>query len=693
MVRLVAAAVGGIFAGAAAVWLFAPQAAPPGVETVVRDIVAVPSMSGADAETHRASGYTKLSTIEGIQALPTAFARAEALFALAGRSGPAELQALIFDANRIADDNVRRESLSTLFFRLAEADPESALALARTEFFRNERNLESIVWQAWARKDLDGAIFAAKTQTSAVNQNAAAQGLFAAHGDLGNDTTDRIEAELGIGPDRETRGRYLYRLADRSPQEAIAYVNAMPDGYVKSEHVSWLAHYLARRDPASAAGYAELLTDERYRDMYKGSVMTRAALENPSAEIDRILASGNLRENMGPLHSAMRVLVAQDFEAAMAYFDAMTSGEQRQMIGAVIATEFAQKDPIAALAWARENNLDRHRHIEMDVLSTLAQTDPQRALAEALQNKNSGMRHQHVTMVINSIGHRDPAEAIALLESIDDPQLLDNVRQSFGAQWLQQDPDAAIDWILSQDERTTARILQNASWSLVQTNLDAALKLLPKVNEGSRAQWRRMIATTMATERSVSDAMQFVRQFENEPDYPELQGLIIQSVAQTDIAQARLLADQLNDTAARDQAYYSITIQRAQTHPYEAVQLVNAIADEPLRQSAMAQAISHWYQSDPAATTRWLTNLPAGPGRDQAIQHLARQWHTVTREQDTLINSISDRDMRTAAKIQRAFAVAQFDRARAQSLLDDPDISDQQRQQALQQFDHIGIRY
>lgn len=693
MVKLIAAAVGGIIAGASVVWLLAPQAAPPGAEAVVRDIVAVPSMSGADAETHRAAGYTMLSTIESIQALPTPFARAEALYVLAGRSGPAELQALIFDANRIADDVARRESVSTLLFRLAEVDPETALAMVRTEFFRNERNLESIVWQAWARKDLDEAIFVAKTQTSAVHQNAAAQGLFAAYGDLGNATTDRIEAELGIGPNRETRGRYLYRLADRSPQAAIDYLNAMPDGYMKSEHVSWLAHYLARRDPASATGYADLLTDERYREMFKGSVMTRAALENPSAEIDRILASGDLRKNMGPLHSAMRVLVAQDFEAALAYFEALKPGEQRQMIGAVIASEFAQKDPIAALAWARENSLDRDGHVELQVLSTIARTDPQRALAEALRPKKPGMRHRQVSTVINSIGRRDPAQAIALIESIDDSQLLGNVRQSFGAQWLHTDPDAAIDWILSHDEQTTARMLQSASWSLVQTNLDAALKLLPKVNDGSRVQWRRMIATTMATERSVNEAMQFVRQFENEPDYPQLQASIIESVAETDIAQARLLADQLTDMTARDQAYYSITIQRAQSNPFEAVQLANVINEEPLRQSAMAQAISHWYQSDPAATTRWLTNQPAGPGRDQAIQHVARQWHTVTREQEALINSISDRDMRSAAKIQRAFAVAQFDRVRAQSLLDDPDISDEQRQQALQQFDHIGIRY
>ena len=38
------------------------------------------------------------------------------------------------------------------------------------------------------------------------------------------DVVDRIELELGIKPDRSTRGRFLYLMADRSPAEAVAYI-------------------------------------------------------------------------------------------------------------------------------------------------------------------------------------------------------------------------------------------------------------------------------------------------------------------------------------------------------------------------------------------------------------------------------------------------------------------------------------
>ena len=71
------------------------------------------------------------ASIEEVVALPTEFARSSALYAIAGRSDSADVQNLIFEANRIADDEERVRLLGILFFRLAETDPRSALALAR----------------------------------------------------------------------------------------------------------------------------------------------------------------------------------------------------------------------------------------------------------------------------------------------------------------------------------------------------------------------------------------------------------------------------------------------------------------------------------------------------------------------------------------------------------------------------------
>ena len=188
---------------------------------IVRDIVVAPKMSETQAEVLREERYESLLTVEQIYELPSEFARAEAMYSLAGRSDSGRLQNLIFEANRIADAEDRTAALNILFFRLTELDPESALALARTESFRGNKTHEQRVWVAWARRDLDAALFAAKTQTSSTYSNLAARSLYTAFGYMGNETTDRIEEELGIAPDRKIRGRFIYQMADRSPAEAI----------------------------------------------------------------------------------------------------------------------------------------------------------------------------------------------------------------------------------------------------------------------------------------------------------------------------------------------------------------------------------------------------------------------------------------------------------------------------------------
>jgi len=128
----VLALIAGVFVGALAM-LFAERFAleEGGTQGVARDLVTTPTMSRAAAEKHREARYRDLTTIEDIVALPTEFDRAEALYALAGRSGSGAIQALLYEADRVADDFEREQLLGILFFRLAEVDPQSALALAR----------------------------------------------------------------------------------------------------------------------------------------------------------------------------------------------------------------------------------------------------------------------------------------------------------------------------------------------------------------------------------------------------------------------------------------------------------------------------------------------------------------------------------------------------------------------------------
>ena len=167
MARVLISLIVGSLVGAVltlALMRLAPSAdSPAPAPAVIRDIVEVPVMTIAEAESHRADKFDRIRTIEDTLALPGDFSQTEALYVLAGRGDSAEVQDLINQSNRIADPTDRNAALSILFLRLAELDPLSALTMSRMRGFGNSRNLEDIIWRTWSKPDLDAAIASRST--------------------------------------------------------------------------------------------------------------------------------------------------------------------------------------------------------------------------------------------------------------------------------------------------------------------------------------------------------------------------------------------------------------------------------------------------------------------------------------------------------------------------------------------------
>ena len=193
---------------------------------------------------------------------------------------------------------------------------------------------------------------------------------------------------------------------------------------------------------------------------------------------------------------------------------------------------------------------------------------------------------------------------------------------------------------------------------------------------------RQQIAQMLATNRSATEAQAFIRQFEGQPGYGQLQASLMSDVAQTDVMTAKQLADQLSDGETRNSAYVQVIAQRAQTHPAEAVSWLNNVTDARQRGVAAGQLAAQWYTQDPVAAVRWVTDLPAGTSKDDAIMNMSYRWQEGTPAQERLIASIEDRDKRGQAKIRQIYSIMQTDPARARELLDDEDIPSYVRQQA-----------
>ena len=687
MAKLVAVLLAGALIGAAATYGLvnrdaagpAPAFAPE--PQIVRDIVDIPKVSAPEAEKLREERYAGLTTIEDIYALPSEFGRAEALYMLAGRSDSASVQALLFDANRIADEQDRAGAVNILFFRLSELDPQSSLAMARMPEFAGDKRYESRVWATWGRANLDEALAAAKSQSSHRHRNAAAQSLFSAFGYMGNDITDYIEQELDIKPDRTTRSRFLYRMADRNPAEAVAWINAMEPGVIQEEFVSWLAFYLGRQDATMAEQYADLFENPQYAQAYRSIVDRNRASANPRDTLDRLIAEGSIGRNRSEYYSAMRTLAAQDLEAALEYYSRLGGDNEYMSLGYTIASEYAKRSPEEALAWARENDHGEWGRLTMQVLSQIATTDPEFAMREALATRNSQQRRNLLQNIISQVVEHSPAKATRMLDGIENPADRRQAAVGIINSWAQKDPEAAVNWALAQDARTSQELMGHLGSMLPRMDLDAAIRVLPRLDGAQAHQMRVSVAQRLAQMRSAADAQAFIRQFEGEEGYMQLQGAVIQGVARQDAYLARQMIEQMPATTERDAAYSQIIARHAQDNPYEAAGWIDNINDETQRSAAAGNVAQHWYNNDPAGATRWVESMPAGQMRDMAIVRMSSHFVEMTPAQQSLIDSIQDESTRTQAQLNGIRMLMQRDPAEARRRLSELDLPPYQRQQ------------
>lgn len=692
MAKLAIALIGGMLLGIIA--MFAIDRSPTKVDEVERDYAFdLRTSMPADSETSSRSIEVTPASVEEVLLLQSEFRRAEALHALAGAANSSSVQNMIFEMNELVDANERSGMLGILFSRLTELEPRTALELARSESFTGTQSLQQTVWRAWARKDFDAALFEAKTQTTLVYQKAAAQHLYAAFGYLENSTVEQIEAELGIAPDRSTRGRYLYMLSDRSPAEAIEYINGISDNRERNEYVSWLAYHLSLRDAGEALRYSALLTRESDATYYDRILNQIIVKEDPIAAIERLMAGDRSRRTSSELRSAIGALAKIDTDAAKQYFDQARSTDERRNLGSAIASAMAEEDPIAALEWARANDSGEFPQMVMSVLQQIAQSDPQLALDEALKTRNIQMRSHMISNVVRRIAYSNPTDAAALLDQITDPRQKIEASQQLVSAWIGNDPDSAVDWILAQDKDTASQIIQRSASRLVQSDIDAAIRLLPKMDKIDQTGIRQQIAQRLAANVSPDEAQSFIQQFEGQPGFEQLQASLITGVAHNDVLMAKQLADQLSVGVARDRAYLQVISKRAETNPEEAVRWLGNVRDEAMRGQASGQIAANWAASDPLAAERWVSELPSGTSRDDAIVHLSSQWREPTPEQRVLIASIESSEKRGQAKIGQIYRLMRTDLAKARELLQDDDISSVQRQQIELMINKHGLRF
>lgn len=649
--------------------------------TQPKPIQDIPKMSVAAAEDHRKGAYTEIQTIEDTLALPTDFAQTEALYTLAGRSDARAVQDLIYQANQIADLSERRAGLQILFSRFAELDPPSALALAQTSEYAANKRLEAMIWSEWGKNDIHSALIAAADLESNVRRNLAAQALYSAYGYAGNDTIAMIEDALRVPVNRNTKAQHLYSIAVGSPLEAIAYVESQYSPQDQQILSHWLARYLAQSDPQGARRYAEMFQSKRLRDTYLQAFVSASAESDPEAALEDALAQGGDQRQRNHAATALSQLASRDPEKAIAYMARARNPRERQMFASVIANGLAQLDPDRALQWALESDHGVGQQVFVSVLSVIADQDPQRALDAAVAIQNTAKRKIALSSILSTVARSDPMLAVRYLDLIDNKEIERSAASKIARSWARLDPDAAIDWILTREGVDQRSLLSQLGSTLVHIDAQAAMRLLPRLDDQSAAHLRVQIVTRLATEGSVTEARSFLSQYEGHQGYGQMFAALVHVTASSDFQAALQMARSLQDSRDKDRVMSALAQQRVAVDPAESIRLLAMISDQDQRIAATAQLAQQWQRQDAVAAANWTRSLPRGIQRDTAIASLVSGWQDMTPSRKLLINSIGDLERRQQAQVAVLYQVARFDPDSARRLLLEFDLPHEYRQQ------------
>ena len=612
---------------------------------VERDLDATREMSAEEAEAVREDRFASIHTIEDTLALPTDFAETEALYVIAGRADAEEVQNLIYQAARIRELEDRHAALGILFLRLTELDPKSAVAIARSPMFQEEKSYEQAVWTAWGRVDLDGALAAARLGDRQ-QRELAAQAFYGSLRGLDDPRVEKIGSALGIEPGRGVRAQHLYALFTESPAEAIRYIESQPP-VVQGELYGTLASFVSRAGITVSPKVLDLITSPMNRQMFDRSLGMLQAASDPEAVLGKALAAGGHGRDRNEVFTALQTL--------------------------------ARSEPDKALDWARSLDSGTDESMLVAVIGLIATTDPDRALIEARSLSTAELRSSVFATIAAQAKGAD--EVNRILAMIDDPGQRRRAVHQVAMLMAMRAPDDAVTWASTLPDSERPLALQQVGQHLVQTDIDAAIALLGRLPAGSGGNLASQIASNLAQRGSGEEAQAFIAQYKGTPEYPGLQMTVLNQLANTNQDAALRMAQRIDDDAMRDMAYARIAGNYANSDLQKATSILDYIADPSARMSAITHIVLGLTRKDPTAARNWVTALPSGSDRDAGISQLIATNRVPPQDTEALIHSIGDKELRKNATVSYAVQLGKTDPNQARRLLDGLNLTDQERQQ------------
>jgi hypothetical protein len=312
-------------------------------------------------------------------------------------------------------------------------------------------------------------------------------------------------------------------------------------------------------------------------------------------------------------------LAPDDFEAAVGEFRSMGMTEQRFGEYSMLLSAWAKVDPIAALAYAKENT--GTPFATDTIIATWATNDPEAAIRWANENHEGEEANPFMVGIIRALASSDPLRATQLLtsmpRSVERGAALDGLLPAV----LAQGDAAARDWIESlEDDSLRSGAMMRSAEKFAENDPKGTIAWL--MENPSEATQRRMddVFRIWAGKDESSAMSAYLALPAGENRSNALRGLVT-NIAGTDPQQAIALMDQHSaDVSERTIRHFAWST--FNTNPEIAVDQIARVQDQESRSWMYRRLVGSWIDRDNAAASQWLQR---NAGDDPVLNSLSQR--------------------------------------------------------------------
>ena len=524
-----------------------------------------------NTESENTGTNVAVQELEDILQFETDFERKTALFGLLVNASESSLIEYLEESEQLDSPSLRLTTKNVIIQKLASLNPQFAIDQVHTLPTNRQQDLITAIFEEISLSNLDQARILALDLDSTLKL-AAVRGIFLTRHKHSDDLLLEIATELN--------------------QEAYA--------------VSYLAEavaFSAFEDPASA--WKRIASDSQpnlAQTEYLIRVATEWLLQEGISVIDQI--SESLTDTVvrdAVIMSALHRIAQIDPRAALIEALELTS-ESRELALRTIAEVWAQLDPKAALAEiATMESGKTLKLLQESLLTAWAANDPQELL-DMLALVPEHLRAMAREEAMLAIARISPEEAVSFLSEIEDDNLRIKLAKEIATNWSEQDPHAALDWVLSESFATDvqqAETLMIVLASLAIQDPELAFQTArdqPIVLRG--ALYRGMEVT------------------------------VIQHLVETDIDKAlAMLSDIRREGLTVTHAYSEVGRAMIRDGQYDRALALGQRLGENRRRNYNGSLMYQWAMTNPETLFEALDELPSDQLKDQAAKGLVRYNH------------------------------------------------------------------